>query len=122
MRAFKNELSYRYLRGGKILPIRADLDFRILRRDGRVAYIDTKSFDGLGFTYSQIDRNQLHRALVYQEFNVPAGFVVWLQKMDQVVFYSGRCLYNRGSGSRFTVRDGVLLGPSLTFGLDGVFA
>lgn len=121
MKALRNELSFRYQRGGKIRPIRADLDFRVLRKDGRIAYVDTKSFNALSFTYSQIDHHQLRRALCYQEYNVPAGFVVWLEPLRQVVFYSGRTLWNHGARTRFGPKHGILLGDSYTFSLAGVF-
>lgn len=122
MKALKNELSFRYLPGGKIRPMRSDLDFRVLRQDGRIAYLDCKNFDAISFTYSQIDKHQLQRALAYEHWHVSAGFVVWLKPLRQVVFYSGQTLWRRGPGKRFRAEDGVALGDSYTFDLTGVFA
>lgn len=122
MKALKNELAFRYLPGGKIRPIKADLDFRVLKGDGRVCYLDCKSFDAISFTYSQIDKHQLQRALVYERFKIPSGFVVWLQPLRQVVFYSGEKLWQRGPGKRFRAEHGVALGDSYTFDLTAIFA
>lgn len=121
MKALKNELSFRYLPGGRIKPIRADLDFRVLKGDGRVAWVDCKSFDAISFTYSQIDKHQLQRALAYQQYMVPAGFVVWLEPLRQVVFYSAQCLWRRGPGARFRAEDGMGLGDSYGFDLSSIF-
>ena len=122
MLALKNELAFVYRAGGDMRPIRADLDFRLIKSDGKVAFVDTKSFAGEYFTYSQLDPRQLQRALVYATHRVPAGFVVWLNKADQVVFYSAHVVAEAGPGSRFTAAQGVLLGGPLTFSLQGVFA
>lgn len=119
--ALKNELSFRYQAGGKMLPIRTDLDFRLFNKKGQVAYLDCKSFTGEHFTYSQIDRHQLDRARIYESFNVPAGFVVWLQGPQVVVYYPARVLIAGGARSRFTVDDGAVLGEPMTFDLRLVF-
>lgn len=121
MKAMKNELAFRYLRGGQIKPIRADLDFRILRRDGRVAFVDCKSFTTDRFAYSQISPDQLRRALCYQSYNIPSGFVVWLHSARQARFYSGQTIHRRGPGSSFRPEHGVLLGGLYDFSLGKIF-
>jgi len=120
-RALKNELSFRYLAGGRIRPIRADLDYRILRRDGRVAYIDTKCFDAEHFTFSQIDADQLRQSIAYNHYNVPSGFVVWLKAAGIVVYYPGAMLMSQGPKTRFVKSHGYALGAPYTFDVSLIF-
>lgn len=121
MKALKNELTFKYLKGGKVQPIHADLDFRILRRDGRVCYVDCKSWQGDRFTWSQLDMQQYARACQYEDFNIPAGFVVHFSGTDAVCFYSATLLKQHGPGSRFTAAQGVLLGQVTDFDLEPIF-
>ncbi|RYF52455.1 MAG: hypothetical protein EOO38_00150 [Cytophagaceae bacterium] len=111
----RNELSFRYQGGGKMLPIRTDLDFRICNKRGQTAFCDAKSFDQDYFTFSQITEHQLRRARIYEAYNVPAGFVVWFKPSQQVLFYAGNVLHQMGPRSRFTSAHGVSLGHALNF-------
>lgn len=120
-KALKNELSARILGNGKAKVIKSDLDFRLIRRDGRVSYIDNKSFTGAYFTYSQINAAQLKRALVYESYNVPSGFVVWLKAASKVVFYRATIIYAAGPKTRFTCADGIVLGEPFSFDVNGIF-
>jgi len=115
LKALKNHLSFKYLPGGRIQPIRADLDFRVLRRDGRVAYVDTKSFDAAFFTFSQLEPHQIQRALQYDAYSVPAGFVVYLKPLGQVYYYPAHAVISKGPRSRFAPKDGHLLGAAYAF-------
>lgn len=117
----RNELSFRYQGGGKMLPIRADLDYRVCQKNGQVGFFDLKCFDAAYFTYSQITLHQLQRARIYENYNVPAGFVVCFRPLAQVVYYSGGVLTRKGPRSRFTPEDGVLLGSTAYFDLRLVF-
>lgn len=120
-KALKNELSARILGNGKATVIKSDLDFRLIRRDGRVAYIDNKSFSGAFFTYSQINSSQLKRALAYESYNVPSGFVVWLKAISKVVFFKGTVIYAAGPKSRFCLSDGIILGDPFSFDVGRIF-
>lgn len=121
MKAIKNELAFRYLKGGQIKPIRADLDFRVLRRDGRVAYIDTKHFTQDQFSHSHISRDQVLRGLCYESYNVPAGFVVWLRGANETRYYSAQTIHQRGPGKSFRPEHGLLLGGLYDFSLRAIF-
>lgn len=121
LKALKNPLSFKYLPGGRIQPIRADLDFRVLRRDGRVAYVDTKCFDADFFTFSQLETHQIQRALQYDAFNVPAGFVVYFKPLGNVHYYPAQTIFARGPRSRFVPSHGYLLGAAYAFTLNGIF-
>lgn len=121
MLALKNELTFRYLRGGKIRPVRADLDFRVLRPDGRVAYVDCKVRAGDSMLCSGLDRAQVKRAVHYAQWRVPSGFVVFFEGAQVVCFFSGALLMRRALTGRLAPRDGRLLGGPLSFLLHGVF-
>lgn len=115
LKALRNELSFRYSKGGKINPVRADLDYRVLRRDGRIAYVDMKVVATEHFTYAQFAKHQMQRALQYAMYNVPSGFVVLFEPTKSVAFFTGDVIYRRGPRTRFTAADGALLGAPYTF-------
>lgn len=121
MLVLRNELSFRYKNGGKMLPIRADLDYRVCKKNGQVGFFDIKTFDADHFTYSQITPHQIQRARIYEAYNVPAGFVVFFKPSAQVVYYSGAALAEKGPRSRFLPEGGLLLGSPLTFDLRPIF-
>lgn len=120
--AQKNELSFRYAHGGKVVPIRTNLDFTLIDRDGRHAYCDTKSFDKPHLTLSMIDKHQLARALTYAKWNVAAGFVVWLKPLGRVVYFSGALLGQVRPRSRVLHSAGVDLGSYADFSLLPIFS
>lgn len=121
MWAQKNELSFRFLKGGAIRPIRADLDFKVIRKDGRIAMVDCKAFEGDTFGFSAIEKHQLHRACTYHQWGVPAGFVVLHAQKKLVVFYPGWLLASLGRGSSVSPSHGRALGAPLTFSTAGLF-
>jgi hypothetical protein len=117
----KQHLTFRYLKGGRVLAMRAELDFSLVGRAGQVAFVDTKSFDASRVPKSALDRNQVARAYRYNLWNVPAGFVVELRRLGRVVFFTGRRVHLLRAGESLGLADGVDLGPAETFALDGVF-
>jgi hypothetical protein len=113
----KTELSARWIGPRKVQAIKSDLDFRLVNREGRVGYFDCKSFHGSKFRYSAIDRDQLRRALDLNDWNVPAGFVVFFREVNRVSFFSALSIALAGPGSSFSPEDGVSLGSLETLDL-----
>lgn len=111
----------KFLFKGRIQMIKADLDFRLIRRDGKIGYFDTKTYVDSYFTFSELREDQVKRAIRYNELNVPAGFVVWFRTIDVVVFYSGKDVETHGSGSRFDPSNGRVLGTIQSFDLRTLF-
>jgi hypothetical protein len=98
--------------------LHSELDFKLIRRpDGRVGYFDTKTFARSFFDYSQLEPEQVERAGAYNYWGVPAGFVVWFRKLDQIILYSGKEIERMGPGSRFRPTDGTVLGTFSKFDL-----
>ena len=120
--AHKQALSFRYLRAGKILPLRSELDFALINRQGCVCYCDTKSFVGHSFARSALSATQLARSVRYCSYNVPSGFIVYLRGAGLVSFYPGWLIDRAPKGSSFTAEDGRVLGSLQTFTFDAVFA
>ena len=120
--AIKQALSFKYLAGGKIRPMRSELDFAIVRRDGRIVYADTKSFESASFARSALNRAQVARAAAWNAYRVPAGFIVHLRGANSVVFYSGTQIAKSLRGSSFKAADGLYLGTAQTFVFGGIFA
>lgn len=108
--ALKNELSFRWLPQGRIMPLKSDLDFRLIDSLGEVAFVDTKSFDSDQFTFSDIDAKQLDRAVEYNQWEVRAGFCVWFRKPNVISFFLGTQVRSAGPRSVFNPPDGLQLG------------
>lgn len=114
----KNELSAHYIGGGGVRVTKADLDFRVIRRqDGRIGYFDCKTYHDGFFTFSDLNEKQVERAVLYNECNVPSGFIVWFRTLDVVSFYSGQVIQEMGSGTRFRPVMGRILGSLQDFDL-----
>lgn len=118
----KNHPTARFKKGGGFLLEKGDLDFKVIQRPGRVGYVDCKSFGGTSFTYSELDKRQVERAVEYSEWGVPAGFVVWHRGNNEVVFYSAHKIAFKGPRSNFSTQDGVSLGTLQNFDPRLIFA
>lgn len=104
------------------IPVKSDLDFKVFLNTGRVAYVDTKSFAEDHFTFSQLNPKQIERAVMYNDWKVPAGFVVWFRAINIVSFFSGSIIQRVGSGNRFLPEGGEILGKLERFTVQHVFA
>lgn len=111
----KQQLTFRYLGGGKIRPMRSELDFALVNRNGQVGYFDCKSFEGDSFARSAMNPAQVQRAMGYNAWSVPAGFVVWFRSVNEVAYFSGTRIARSARGCGFSVHDGTLLGPLESF-------
>lgn len=121
MLAIKQDLTFRYLAGGKIQPRKSELDFSLLTRCGRVAYVDAKAFGGDSFYKSALDKDQVARARMYNTWNVPAGFVVLLEGLSEVFFFTGADVAFCGERRKMRAEHGVRLGTESGFFLDRIF-
>lgn len=115
-------LSARYIGPGRLLPVKSELDWQLVHSSFPVAFVDTKTFSGDRFAYSQIDEAQLKLANLFNDWGSPAGFIVWLRATNKVVFYSGRAITRKGEGNSFGSDDGVILGDMPNFRLSGIYS
>lgn len=115
--ALKNHLTARFVGAGNVKIVKSELDFKLINQNGDVGYFDCKSFESDYFVYSQIDSKQLERAALYNEWNVPSGFVIWLRKVNTVLFITGKEIQLKGERTRFTRKDGQRLGSYENFDL-----
>jgi penicillin-binding protein-related factor A (putative recombinase) len=113
----KNNLSAKYIQGGRVLLEKSNLDFMIANQRGVVGFFDAKSFDGDSFKFSEISPHQLERAKLYNDYEIPAGFVVFFRELKKVFFYSGKAMITKGPNNSFSPEDGVLLGNLWQFNL-----
>ena len=111
----KNDLSARHLRGGKVRLLKSQLDFLVITREGRCGLFDCKSFEGSYLTRSQLNDQQVERAYLYNEFNLPAGFIVWHRETNKIVYYKGELIVKIGSKARFDPSNGTPLGEIFRF-------
>lgn len=114
---FKQGLSAKYVYGGRVQVEKSDLDFKLISRGGTVAYVDSKAFSEERFPYSALTEHQRDIAALYNDWSVPAGFVIWFFKFDKVVFYSGYTIKKKGPGTSFGFEDGLELGSTQEFDL-----
>lgn len=113
----KNFLTAKYIPGRRPLIVKSELDFKLISKQGQVGYFDCKNFAGAYFVYSELRESQVKKAVMFNQWNVPAGFVVWLRALNVVTFYSGHCIASRGPRTRFGPQDGQILGAIQTFDL-----
>lgn len=113
----KNPLTARHTWTGRVQLLKGELDFTIVNPHGKVGYFDCKSWGSDHFIYSDIDAKQIERAVLWNEWMVPAGFICWFRPINQIVFFSGRKINQAGPRTRFTVKDGLVLGRFETFDL-----
>jgi len=103
----KNHLTARIMGfSGQPKILKSNLDFTLIY-EGRVAFIDCKTFAGDHFTHSQIDPDQLKKAMLYNDLKVVSGFCVWFQKSGVVAFYDGRQINFAGARTRFEASDAL---------------
>lgn len=115
-------LSARFIGAKKVIATRSFLDFQVARpTDGRVAFIDTKTFAGDRFTYSDIDPEQLRKAIGYNAFKIPAGFLCLFRKTGDVGFFSGIRIAEIGPGNGFDISAGIHLGDIWKFDVSRIF-
>lgn len=95
---------------GRLIEEKSDLDYKVMARGTRIAFVDCKTFDDPHFTYSMLDPHQLELAQRYNAFGFAAGFAVWFRPINQVCFFPGWLIFERGPRSRFTPLDGLHLG------------
>lgn len=101
----RNHLTGRYT-GRRVQLFRSNLDFTLHTRDGRTAYVDCKTFQSGFFTSSDISEVQLERAVLYNDWGVPAGFVVYLgDQTRDVAFFPGYFLKKAGKRKRFDAEN-----------------
>jgi hypothetical protein len=110
-----NHTPCRFIPGGRAIPIKGELDFKLIDQSGRVGFFDCKSFQEDFFTYSDLDEKQIERAVLYNEWSVPSGFVVYFRKTNQVYFYNGHVIDLKGPRERFDKSDGISLGTIFKF-------
>lgn len=116
----RNGQECRFLGNGRVLPVKSNLDWMLAFPDGRVVFVDTKSFRGCHFTYSQLSQAQLRRARRYEQFSILAGFVVHLRQSRHVVWFSVAHVDKKGPRSAFGHADGTLLGTFTSFDLRAI--
>lgn len=116
----KNWYSCRFIGRGKVLVIKGQLDFTLSNQEGKVGFFDCKSYANDYFVYSDLDEDQVKRSILYNDYNIPSGFIVWFRPTKNVYFFSGRMIALGGPRNRFTPDQGRLLGRFENFDLKGL--
>ena len=87
----KVPMSCKWMGLGNLQLMESELDY-IAIHNGVCAFVDTKTFEGDKFVYSDIKQHQLKTALFYNEYKVKAGYLVWFRKENAVCFFMGTFL------------------------------
>jgi hypothetical protein len=95
---------------GRLVELKSDLDYKVMGRGGKICIVDCKTFDDPHFTFSRLAPHQVELAQRYNDWGIPAGFVVWFRPVNLVSFFAGWLIGARGPGARFIPQDGKLLG------------
>lgn len=118
----KNYLTCRFVNAGQIQIIKGELDFKVANQNGRVGYFDAKSYAADHFVFSALDEHQVKRSVVYNDYRIPSGFIVYFRPSNKIVFYDGKTIHSKGPRSRFEARDGLMLGGLEQFDLKTILA
>lgn len=105
----RNHLTCRFRYKDKLEFIPGELDFKIMQK-GKVGFFDCKSFNDERFSYSMLDKAQIERAELYNDYGTVAGFIVWFRKVNQVVYFTGQQIAKIGPKTSFGVEDGQSVG------------
>lgn len=107
--------------GRGIQVLAGQLDYTVLERGNRTAFLDCKSWLDGHFTFSDINAKQLTQACLLNEWGHLAGFVCLDLKTYDVGFFSGHQIMQAGPGSGFDVREGLPLGRLETMSLRPIY-
>ena len=101
-------------------PIDSELDWQVLDRNGRIAFLDTKSFHGERFPISAFEEHQVTLAQTLNEWGHVAGFCIWFRKYNIVVFFTGAQVAALEEGS-LGPEEGLHLGSGFDFNISKIF-
>jgi hypothetical protein len=101
------------------VPAKSPFDF-ILAKDGKVILCDAKSLDATTFTRSACKPHQIESLAGFEMSGLTAGFIVWLRKTDEVVFFKASQLKALPPRCSLKVSDGISLGSVNTLTLEGL--
>ncbi len=103
------------------MRMKSNLDYTVIDKSGRTAFVDCKNYQNEFFTFSQINKRQIERAIKYEEFNLVSGFVCWFRSVNRIGFFSGTQVFKAGKGTRFSMSDAVDLGCLESLRLETLF-
>lgn len=101
----------------KIVRVKTPFDW-ICSFEGKTALLDTKTTLGESFAHSSISDHQIHELVHHQIAGAVAGYVIWLRKIDSIIFVPAEKLrtLSRDRGSIHVGQEKVtLIGTSKTF-------
>lgn len=94
----------------KLIPVKQPFDF-VLAKGGHVLCLDTKTQDDTHFSRTLIKEHQIKELLALEKQGVISGYLVYLRKISQVVFFKASVLNALKDGDRgIYPQDGICLG------------
>lgn len=108
--------------GGRLvpIPIKTPFDF-ILYLNGKSVTLDIKFIEGDHFNYSWITPHQVESLLKIQETKNEAGYLIFFEKINQVVFFPASQLSSLKPRQSLKPQEGILIGSILAFNLSLLF-
>ncbi len=117
----QNYLTARYIFKNNYKVVKSNLDMTLISPEGEVGFFDCKSFESEFFTFSDLNPDQVKRAVLYNNWNVPSGFVVFFRPINRIAYFTGLQISEAGPGSRFVPLSGLELGRLESFDLRALF-
>lgn len=106
---------------GKLQELKSNLDYTLIARGGKLAFVDCKTYDTPFLYLSKLDPHQRDLAARYNEWGIPAGFVVWFRPINRVVFFPGWLLEEKKDLTRLSPLDGIEIGVWERFNPSAIF-
>jgi len=101
-------------------PIRTPFDF-VLYKVGKTVTLDIKFTENTNFKYSLIVDHQVESLMRIQQTNQTAGYLVFFEKCNRVVFYFASQLIALKPRESLKPDDGINIGSMLALNLSLLF-
>lgn len=100
----------------RIVRVATPFDF-IVAINGKTLFFDAKSTKESTFSKSKLKRHQVDFLCPFEQQQIDAGYVVFFQNQNAVVYFKATQLKALKRGESLSLSDGVMLGSQYEFNL-----
>lgn len=106
------------LRG--LIAVKTPFDY-VLVQNGKVCFIDCKTFDQSTISYSMLTTHQVLALNKVDDYGGRAGYLVWHRDVNKVCFYGAKLLFGLKKRQSLDISFGLELGYGESFVLSKLF-
>ncbi len=105
--------------GPTLRKVSQPFDFFAIKEESLAIFFDAKSNDKDTFQYTSIKQNQLQNLLKIEQ-SFPAGYLVFFQPIDQIVFFNASQLKTLKFRQSLKPSDGINIGSFIVHNLSEI--